>query len=193
MEIQFRTQFGELLAHLGLKGDAVEIGVAEGRNALSIIQSPQVERLYLIDSWKELPQKGDGGFPQDWHDINLRVAQETLEPYKDKAIWLRGLSQDMIDSIPDDSLIFAYLDGDHSYQGCLGDLERIYKKVKVGGIIAGHDYINEAYGVNKAVRYFVFESEGFYSMTDIHQTEEGGDDSMVSFWFIKKEEDADSI
>lgn len=192
MEIQFRTQFGELLAHLGLKGDAVEIGVAEGRNALSIIQSSQVERLYLIDSWKELKQKGDGGFPQDWHDINLRVAQETLEPYKEKAIWLRGLSQDMIDSIPDDSLVFAYLDGDHSYQGCLSDLVRIYKKVKVGGVIAGHDYINEAYGVNKAVKYFVFEN-GNYRMSDIHQTQEGGDDSMVSFWFIKKEEDADSI
>ncbi len=187
MEINFRTQFGELLEHLGLKGDAVEIGVAEGRNALSIISWPQVERLYLIDSWKELPQRGDGGFPQDWHDINLQTAQKTLETYSDKAIWLRGLSADMIDSIPDDSLIYAYLDGDHSEKGFLSDLQRIYKKVKVGGIISGHDYLSPQYGVNKGVRYFVFESDGLYNMTtDIHQTEEDGDESMVSFWFIKK-------
>lgn len=187
MEIQFRTQFGELLEYFGLKGDAVEIGCAEGRNALEIISWPQVERLYLIDSWKELPQKGDGGFPQAWHDINLQTAQKTLEPYKEKAIWLRGLSIDMIDSIPDDSLIYCYLDGDHSYNGCLSDLQKIYKKAKVGAVISGHDYHQSlSYGVNKAVKFFVFESDGKYTMEDIHQTEEGGDDSMISFWFVKK-------
>lgn len=184
MEIKLRTQFGELLEYLELKGDALEIGVAEGLNAENIIKSPQVERLYLIDAYKKLDQRGDGGFDQQWHDINFKLAQERLAPYN-KAIWLRGLSQDMIDSVPDDSLIFCYLDGDHSYNGALGDLQRIYKKVKVGGVIAGHDYLNPAYGVNQAVKYFVFEN-GEYKMSDIHQTEEGGDESMVSFWFIKK-------
>lgn len=192
MEIQYRSQLGELLAYLGLKGDVAEIGVAEGLHAEQLIKSNQIERLYLIDSWRELPQKGDGGFPQQWHDDNLKLAQQTLAPYE-KAIWLRGLSRDMIDSIPNDSLVLAYLDGDHSYNGCLSDLQRIYKKVKVGGVIAGHDYLNPAYGVNQAVKFFVFESEGLYEMSDIHKTEEGGDDSMVSFWFIKKGEDADSI
>jgi len=185
MEIRFRTQFGELLEHLELKGDAVEIGVAEGLNAENIIKSPQIEKLYLIDAYTKLNQRGDGGFDQEWHDINFKLAQERLAPYG-KAIWLRGLSQDMIDSIPDDSLIFAYLDGDHSYHGALSDLQRIQKKVKVGGVIAGHDYLSPQYGVNQAVKYFVFESDGKYEMKDIHQTEENGDGSMVSFWFVKK-------
>lgn len=186
MEINFRTQFGELLAHLGLKGDAVEIGIAEGANAAHIISWPQVERLYLIDSWKELLQKGDGGFPQSWHDENFKQAQAVLEPHKEKALWLRGLSIDMIDSIPDNSLIFCYIDCDHSYNGFASDLQKIYKKAKVGAVIAGHDYINEAYGINKAIKHFVFDSDGLYSMGDIHRTQEGGDDSMVSFWFVKK-------
>jgi len=186
MNINFRTQFGELLDHLGLKGDAVEIGIAEGANAAHIISWPQIERLYLIDSWIELPQKGDGGFPQQWHDINLKAAQDSLEPYKEKAIWLRGLSQDMIDSIPNDSLVFAYLDGDHSYNGCLSDLQRIYPKVRSGGVISGHDYLSPQYGVNEAVKCFVSESNNKYTMSDIHTTFEDGDDSMVSFWFVKK-------
>lgn len=193
MEINYRTEFGKLLEHLGLKGDAVEIGIAEARNSLEIISWPQIERLYLIDSWKELQQKGDGGFPQQWHDDNLKLAQQTLEPYKEKAIWLRGLSTNMIDSIPDDSLIYAYLDGNHAYEGFLSDLQKIYRKVKVGGVISGHDFLSPQYGVGKGVKYFVFESDGHYSMSDIHQTEEDGDDSMVSFWFIKKEESQESI
>ena len=42
--------------------------------------------------------------------------------------------------IPDDSCDFIYVDGDHSYAGCLADIKAYWPKVKVGGIMAGHDY-----------------------------------------------------
>ena len=98
---------------------------------------------------------------------------------------LRGLSSEMIKQIPDDSLIFAYLDGDHSYEGCLADLKAIYSKVKSGGIIAGHDYLSPQYGVNKALKQYLFWTDK-YTLEDVHVTYEDGDNSMVSFWFVKK-------
>ena len=90
----------------------------------------------------------------------------------------------MIKQIPEDSLIFAYVDCDHSFSGCYSDLMNIYPKVKVGGVIAGHDYLNASYGVNRAVTEFTKEKG--YLPSDIHTTKEDGDTSMVSFWLIKK-------
>lgn len=180
MEIKYRTQFPELLEHLGLKGDAVEVGVAEGRNAAVLISSPQILRLYLIDAWQQLNQQGDGGYDQSWHDNNRKEVHERIATHKDKAVILKGISKDMIKTVPDDSLIFAYIDGDHSFEQCWNDLLNIYPKVKIGGVIALHDYLNPAYGVGRAVHKFWSDPE------DIHTTEEDGDLAMVSCWFIKK-------
>lgn len=184
MEIKYRTQLGELIDRLGLKGDAVEIGVAENRNGSVLISSPNITKMYFIDVWQTINQDGDGSYDQEWHDNNWKEAHERVELWKEKAIFLRGLSKDMIKKIPDNSLVLAYIDADHSFEGCLRDLLDIYPKVKTGGIISGHDFANLHYGVNKAVKTFIL-SNG-YSLDDIHTTEEDGDDSMVSFWFIKK-------
>lgn len=186
MEIKYRTQFGELLEHLGLMGDAVEIGVAEGRNAEVIIASPNISKLYLIDNWSHLDQPGDGSYPQSWHDNNFKEAHERVKPFKEKAIFLKGFSSDMIKQIPDDSLIFAYIDGDHSEIGCLSDLRQVYRRVIKGGVIAFHDFLNHStnYGVNRAVHTLLSQYD--YDADVVHLTEEDGDLSMVSGWFIKK-------
>lgn len=184
MEIKYRTQFGELLESMHLQGDAVEIGVAEGRNAQVLIASPAIQKLYLIDNWSHLDQLGDGGHPQSWHENNFKEAQERVAPWKQKAVFLKGMSGDMIQEIPNRSLIFGYVDGDHSFNGAYNDLQNLFFKIKPGGVIAGHDYLNMTYGVNNAVRSFIETKK--YSMYDIHITEEDGDESMVSFWFVKK-------
>lgn len=184
MEIQFRTQFPELLKHLGLQGHALECGIAEGRNAQVLIQSEQITKLYMIDAWTHLKQSGDGGYDQSWHDNNYKEMLERTEPFKEKRVILKGLSSEMIKQIPDDSLIFAYVDAHHSYEGCYQDLLNIYPKMKVGGVIAAHDFLNLSYGVNRAVKDFV--SQMFIPLKDVHTTEENGDTSMVSCWFVRK-------
>jgi hypothetical protein len=184
VKIKYRTELPKLLELYDLTGHAVEIGVAEGRNSQMLISSPAITKLYMIDTWAQLNQDGDGSYDQEWHDNNWKEAHERVEPWKEKAVFLRGLSKDMIKKIPDDSLVLAYIDADHSFEGCVMDLLNIYHKVKTGGIISGHDFANLHYEVNKAVKIFMI-SKG-YSLDDIHTTDEDGDESMVSFWFIKK-------
>ena len=48
---------------------------------------------------------------------------------------------------------YLFIDGDHSYDGALKDFNNFYKKVKIGGIFAGHDYNNKE--VNRAIKDFV--------------------------------------
>jgi len=184
MEIKYRSQLGLLLEHFGLKGDAVEIGVAEGRNAQVLITQTSITKLYMIDYWGNLNQSGDGGFPQSWHDKNYKEALQRTKNHLEKRVILKGLSGEMIKQISDDSLVLAYIDGDHSFQGCLNDLNAIYPKVKTGGIISGHDVLNKDYVVGDALKVFI--SENGYLESDIHYTEENGDLNMVSFWFVKK-------
>jgi hypothetical protein len=49
---------------------------------------------------------------------------------------------------------FIYVDADHSYEWCMRDLKNSLKAVSKGGIIAGHDYHPNTFGVWNAVNEF---------------------------------------
>lgn len=44
-----------------------------------------------------------------------------------------------------------YIDGLHTYDGVIADISNYKSLIKPGGFIAGHDYIENAFGVKKAV------------------------------------------
>jgi hypothetical protein len=48
---------------------------------------------------------------------------------------LRGRTRELINQIPDDSLDFAYIDGDHTLRGITIDLVRLLPKMREGGVI----------------------------------------------------------
>jgi hypothetical protein len=55
---------------------------------------------------------------------------------------------------------WVYIDADHSFEGCLKDLESAHLKIKIDGYICGHDFLAdgftvEGFGVNKAVLQFI--------------------------------------
>jgi predicted O-methyltransferase YrrM len=60
----------------------------------------------------------------------------------------------------DDSLDFVYLDADHRYPGLSNDLLTWYPKIRPGGFLCGHDYLDGFYfrttfGVKSAVDDFI--------------------------------------
>lgn len=185
MEIKYRTQLGDLLKHFNLVGEAAEIGVAEGRNAQVLAKSENITKLYLIDSWTQLAQKGDGGSKQEWHENNFKEAQERLKE-SGKGVFLRGLSVDMIATLKDESLVLGYVDADHEYLGALNDLKAIWPKIKSGGILSGHDYLNPAYGVREAVNTFVSQIQQQYGETLLVNVIEEDHFSMAGFYLLKK-------
>ena len=70
------------------------------------------------------------------------------------------LSDEWFEKYSDVELDWIYVDGDHSYEGCLSDLENSLKAVKPGGLILGDDYgwPNSKWnkpGVTKAVNEFI--------------------------------------
>jgi hypothetical protein len=154
MNIKYRRDLWQVVPAVG---DAVEIGVAEGYFSTDILAWPiRFPRVYMVDRWESVTtQKGDASNPQRWHDKNLADAQARVAQYGERAVFLRGGSVAMADQVPDGSLALVYIDGDHSYEGCLRDIVAWFPKLGPGAVMAFHDYENPVYGVKRAVTYFV--------------------------------------
>lgn len=122
--------------------NAVEIGIFRGDFAEQILRDcPGLEKYYMIDPWRNL---GDWDKPANADDRTLEMLmQRSLERTAfagNKRVVLRGKTTEVIDLIPDNSLDFAYIDGDHTLKGITIDLIKVFPKVRVGGFISGDDF-----------------------------------------------------
>jgi predicted O-methyltransferase YrrM len=127
-----------------------EIGVDLGFNALTILRNLNIKKIYLIDPYPEY-YKDFGNYPSG--DIRYKKAKSRLKKYIDKIIFIKKNSCDAINDLPDD-FDFIYIDGNHSGECVSCDLINYYPKVKLGGIIGGHDFVANFLGVCKAVISF---------------------------------------
>lgn len=151
--VKYRFDLPRLMRELGLPMIGAELGVAEGYFSNDLLENG-LEKLYMVDAWATLPVRGDGGFPQDWHDRNFLATLARVEKHGNKAVILRGTTLDMAKEVPDDSLGLLHLDASHWYEDVMNDLVTWYPKVVKGGIISGHDFLARQYGVNRAVKEF---------------------------------------
>lgn len=142
------------MKELKLPMTAVEVGVASGFFSRDLL-TEGIEKLYSIDAWTTINgQRGDGGFEQKWHDENYNSTVKLLKPFGNKSVILRGFSEEMSRQIRDNSIGMVHLDGDHSYDGVMRDLNAFYPKLVSGGIMSGHDFKMSHYGVEQAVIEF---------------------------------------
>ena len=79
----------------------------------------------------------------------------------------------------------VYLDACHTYDCVTKDLQAWFPKVKKGGVMAGHDYLNKAYGVYPAVWNFTSGGQMYEVFT---LPEDKNEDA--GFYFYKPNPDA---
>jgi hypothetical protein len=120
----------------------LEIGVFRGEFAGKILSNCEdIDLYYMIDPWAELPDwnKPANSNAKSFDDV-FQEAMDATAFAADKRRVLRGRTKDVIHQIPDQSLDFAYVDGDHTLRGMTIDLIRLLPKMKPGGIIGGDDF-----------------------------------------------------
>lgn len=154
-----------------------EIGVWMGNTSTQFLKKG-LKKFYMVDSYSVEPYKentersyqeyiakyqpitgefSEAGF-QRFYD---RVYNEVKERFQDPEVEICRMTSDMwFEQFNDEMLDWIYIDGDHSYEGCLRDLENSLKVVKQGGLILGDDYgwPNAKWfkpGVTKAVDEFI--------------------------------------
>jgi glycosyltransferase involved in cell wall biosynthesis len=170
-EMRSRAEFGAFLNRRGLLGTGVEIGVQNGAFARCVLDLWRGERLYLVDIWQEL---------EDYQDVTNAPAAEqaarlirtvrNVALFWEKVRVIQERSERAARLFDDGSLDWIYLDANHEYSHVLRDLAAWVPKVKAGGVVAGHDFINDVLtiggvptviGVKRAVREFFAGQEVF--------------------------------
>jgi len=150
---------------------AVEIGTLFGDNAENICDNLNVWKIYLIDPYEENKRYLDLEPDKDQEKLTKseEVAHKKLElNHYWKLNWIKKYSDDALDDIPQAD--FIYIDGEHSYKQTKKDMINYWDKLKVGGILAGHDITNshDNHGVAQAFVEFCEEEnlKPYISRTD---------------------------
>jgi len=151
----------ELLLHtlktLRSVDEAIELGVANGEHSSLIYKILNPKKLYLIDAWgldeayRELTNENvDDLYP------SLEKTRKRFEGKEEVQI-IQGKTTTEYLKFGDHKFDFIYIDADHRYGAVKQDLTNWFPKLRIGGVIAGHDYnkkINNQYGVMQAVTEF---------------------------------------
>ncbi len=118
-----------------------ELGVWKGAFARHLLKNcDKISEYYLIDPWKKLDDWNKPfNVQEDFNDV-YEIAIKNLDAFKNKYKLLRGKTLDVIDKIPNNSLDFAYIDGDHTLKGITIDLISILPKMKDGSFIGVDDF-----------------------------------------------------
>ena len=135
----------------------VEIGVFRGDNSKNILDSLNIEKLYLIDTWK-----GYSGIERKWkcQEENYNFVINRFKEYSNVEI-IRNFSEKASKSFLDNSLDFVYIDANHSYKYVFQDISLWTLKVKKNGFIAGHDIFLQD-SVCNAVKDYCFDNKIYF-------------------------------
>lgn len=136
-----RDELPEYFKSLGYKVGA-EIGVFKGEFAEKFCKAGL--KMYAVDPWMGFKGQGKHQRSQEVMDGYYEYAKKVLSPYTNCAL-IRKTSMDALNDFEDGSLDFVYIDGDHNFRRVAEDVYEWSKKVRVGGVVAGHDYYNTAY------------------------------------------------
>ena len=183
----------QLFAKLGYK-TGCEVGLEKGKNVQTMFEVIPNLKLYGVDPYRQYPQyssKASIHF-RHWDDDFLqgvkKQAQNRMEGKN--AIIIEKFSEDAVKDIPDNSLDFVYIDGDHSYDCVMQDIILWGRKVRKGGIVSGHDYFynNDRSGRNAKVTqavndYAKVHGIKFYITNEKHHGKKG--DNYPSWFWVK--------
>jgi hypothetical protein len=111
-----------------------------------------------VDSWIDdgLVSRNDGKFSQEELD---KQYQDFISSVSDKPFVkvYRKYTFDAVKRFKDNIFDLIYVDADHSYEGCLRDIEDWYPKVKKGKFLIGDDYMPYE-GRHKDIKFGVIEA-----------------------------------
>lgn len=182
--------FPNIINELNLK-IGVEVGTDKGGFAERILAKSNISELHCVDPWiDDFGSNYRPGFFDKNGSNRMKEAQEKLDQYmqSQRCYLHQGFSAD-IAATWEKPIDFLYIDGDHSLEGIYTDLYSWVPKVKVGGIISGHDYkdgpgsgIKDFFG-NQLPYKVKTVVDNFCKQYGFKLNPVGG--RILSWWFVK--------
>jgi hypothetical protein len=142
--IEHRNDIIKLCDKLNLK-TGIELGVQRAEFSKNNLANWKSCTSYsLVDIWaNQINYVDSANVDNSEQELILKEAQNNVFPWKDKVKFYRNSTLQAATLVPDDSLDFIYVDARHDYCGVSDDINAWYAKLKVGGIMAGHDYLSQ--------------------------------------------------
>lgn len=165
----------------------VEVGVEQGLFSEALCRENPGVRLYCVDAWRAYRGYRDH---VDQEKLNgfYEATQRRLAPYR--ATLIREFSLDAVKDFQDGELDFVYIDGNHSFENVAMDIAAWSRKVRVGGIIAGHDYakyqLPNMIHVVQAVNGYIdaYEIDPWFLLGKQSKTEDPDRDKARSWFWV---------
>ena len=164
MMVSHNKEVVNIIDQIPMHSVGAEIGVWMGGSSSQFLNR-RLKHLHLVDSWSVEPYKNTidnehgsyENYLQKYAKLTGSVDPNAFQKYYDKVYGKvrdkfldnlnvtihRGTSNQFFDQFNkelDELLDWVYIDGDHSFSGCLNDLERSLEVLKPGGLILGDDY-----------------------------------------------------
>lgn len=142
--INHREALGFWLNKFKLTGQMAEIGCLRGTFSRTVLSQWEGGEYYMIDPWqnqaRDVYREGQptAAEYEQMHRDALALAKEDSRVHV-----LKMLSAEAAGQFDNGQLDCAYIDGNHAYGNVLEDLDAYWPKVKIGGIIGGHDFRNK--------------------------------------------------
>jgi hypothetical protein len=156
----------------------VEIGCYEGLNSLVMLVLNKDLKLVTIDNYDNMDvYTGGPRQEKQFSDLIKDLAINNLSRFRDRIDIVLKSSEEAVKDYPDNNFDYVYVDGEHTYEATKRDMKLWYPKVKVGGILGGHDVgMTE---VSTALNEFIKEN----NITNWGKDPEGNGRS--DFWIYK--------
>jgi hypothetical protein len=137
-----RSNFGKLFAKLNYTKGA-EIGVADGSFSKLLCGCNPNLHLFCVDSWQQYytwNREKQDIWNEEKQQTNYSETLKNLDSCNTTVI--RKSSVDASKEFEKESLDFVYIDAAHDFDNVMLDLIHWVPKVRKGGIVSGHDYVN---------------------------------------------------
>ena len=135
--------------------EMIEIGSYMGESTMMFATSNMFNKIHAIEPFKGEEEFNDL-FGYDWETVKKEYLLNTRHwDNRDIITLWEDYSYDIADEFKDGSVDFIYVDGSHEYEDVKRDIELYLPKIKQGGFIAGHDYMDYFEGCKKAVNEVV--------------------------------------
>lgn len=149
-----RDNMAELFGELGLN-EGAEVGVERGEYSEVMCKANPKLHLSCIDPWSSGAYDQKAAIhavdtEQKKYDERYEECVKRLKPYNTTII--KTGSMEALDYFEDESLDFVYIDANHDFPNFVNDLHQWKKKVRVGGIVSGHDYAYFSYKKHNHVK-----------------------------------------
>lgn len=161
---------------------AVEVGVWNADYSVKICNRLSPQKFYGIDPYVSYDNAPGMNVGYETEAALEETYQKACKKLPSNATLIRDFSVNAAEQFEDDSIDLVYIDGDHNYESVSADIEAWYPKVKPGGIISGHDYIeknvkrNIVFGIIPAVTEFCEKYDKQISLTH---------ESYATWWCVK--------